>query len=200
MDTWIQIGLALLALAGIVGFLSYALGTALEELFKQKRISKFEEDFKSAVNHSQPTWDEMKEIARTRWLSQKDVQHIYRRTMREILTGENETLSSHKELIRSYIERHNEEEPFEGIPNEIRIHLERLREKTDGQKDLLDPLTNQIKDLLSINEKEKKQQKYYTMGGFFIGLIGFGFAVYAYFWAPSAGSTVESNQQIEKTR
>ncbi|MHB1013925.1 MAG: hypothetical protein ACYC2W_01425 [Desulfurivibrionaceae bacterium] len=117
--------------------------------------------------------------------------------MREILTGENKQLLAHKDLIRSYIEKHKEEEPFEGIPNDIRIHLERLREKINGQKELLDPLTNQIKDLLTINEKEKKHQKYYTIGGFFIGLLGFCFAIYSYFLSPNTPGTTTEPQQIE---
>lgn len=39
--------------------------------------------------------------------------------MRIILTGEAEELEQHKQLIRSYIEKHNEEEPFKGMPSAL---------------------------------------------------------------------------------
>lgn len=197
MGTWIQIAISLMVLISITWFAVFTLGTILDEYFKAKHTKQFENDFKAAVICSQPTWEEMKEIARTRLLSPNDVQHIYKRAMRSILTGENGELSAHKDLIRSYIEKHKEEEPFEGIPNDIRIHLERLREKINDQKEILDPLTNQIKDLLTINEKDKKHQKYYTIGGFFIGLLGFFFAVYSYFLSPNSPVIATEHQQVE---
>ena len=155
--------------------------------FEIMDVNSFKRDFEAAVKHSQPPWEEMKEIIRVSNLSQARIYRILRITMKNILAGEAEELEPYKDLISSYIVKHNEEEPFEGMPSEIRIHLERLRERIEGQAELLEPLTEKIKDLLSINEKERRNQKYYTMGGFFVGVLGFLFAAYTYFVVPSAG-------------
>lgn len=164
-------------------YTAWMIGLITDEYIQSKRVKEFEKDFEAAIQHSQPNWEEMKEIARTNNLSQTKVLRVFHKAMKKILTGEAKEIEPHKDIIRSYIDKYNEEEPFEGMPSDIRIHLERLREKIDDKAGLLDPLTNQIKDLLSINERERRHQKYYTMGGFFVGIIGLMFAAYGFYFS-----------------
>ena len=189
MEIWIQLIIALATFAGGIIFFTWVLGTALDEYFESKRIEQFEKDFEESVKHSQPTWEEIKDIASTRRLTQIKVQHVFKNAKREILTGRNKDLEPHKEIIQNYLEQFQKDEPFEGLPNEIRLHLERMREKIDGSEELLEPLTTQIKELLLINDREKKVQKYYTVAGFFIGLLGFTFALFVYFKDPEITKT-----------
>ncbi|MBN2816419.1 MAG: hypothetical protein JXQ67_07015 [Campylobacterales bacterium] len=182
MPEWIYVAITIVIGVGII---SWSLTVVLEDILKLNSIKKFSEDFKASVKHSQPSWEEIKDIASTRGLTQSDIQFTIRKFHREILAGREATLSDYKEKVKSYIDLYKEEEPFEGLPNEVRIHLERLREQIDGKEHLLEPLTSQIKDLLTIYQKEKRYQKYYTTGSFFIGLIGLGFAFYTYFGLPA---------------
>ena len=76
------------------------------------------------------------------------------------------------------------------MPNEIRIHLEKLREQLNGEEQYIEPLTGQIKELLKIYEKDKKQQRFYTAGGFFIAIISLLFAGYTSFLQPKTDSQI----------
>lgn len=184
MPEWFYI--ALISSGVIAGFIfvSLVFVSMLEDILEMKQISNFSKDFKDTVKHSQPSWEDVKEIASTRGLTQSKIQFTIRKYNREIMAGREENLSEHKELIKSYISQYRKDEPFEGLPNEVRIHLERLRDQINGNEHLLEPLTTQIKDLLTINQKEKRQQKYYTVGGFFVGLAGLAFALYTSFAEP----------------
>ena len=195
MSEW-QIGLIIIG-GGLFGtiYFGWMIGLIADEIIKSKRVKEFEKDFVASVQHSQPSWEEMKEIARTNNLTQVTVLGIYHKVMKGILTGKTKELEPHKDLIRTYIDKYNEEEPFEGMPSDIRIHMERLREQIQDRAVLLDPLTSQIKDLLSVNERERKHQKYYTMGGFFVGIIGLLFAAYSFFFSPINQETLIQEAQ-----
>lgn len=195
MPEWIDTVLIAGGLLFGIGYLGWVFGVILEAYFEIKKVNAFKQDFEKAVKHSEPSWEEMKEIVRTNNLAQSRVLGVFQNVMKKILTGEAQELEQHKDLIRSYIEKHNEEEPFEGMPSEVRIHLERLREKIEDRAALLDPLTAQIKDLLAMNEKDRKHQKYYTMGGFFVGIFGLLFAAFTYFSTPETINPTPMQQE-----
>ncbi|MGS4907424.1 hypothetical protein ACVDHI_04555 [Aeromonas sp. 25-248] len=178
MPDWMYVVMICIGVIGVSAIFAWFLVSILGEIFETIALSDFSKDFKDTVKHSTPTWDDIKEIASSRGLTQSKIQNTIRKYHREIMAGREVDLSPHKELIKGYINQYKNDEPFEGLPSEIRIHLERLRDQTNGNNHLLEPLTSQIKDLLTINEKEKRHQKYYTIGGFFIGLAGFAFALY----------------------
>lgn len=199
MPEWMYIALVSIGVIGGLIFISWALGNMLEDIFEMKQISNFSNDFKDSVRHSQPSWEDVKEMASTRGLTQSKIQFTIRKYNREIMAGREEDLSQHKDLIKGYITQYRKDEPFEGLPNEVRIHLERLRDQINGNEHLLEPLTNQIKDLLTINQKEKRQQKYYTIGGFFVGLAGLAFALYTSFSEPNLteATIIGESSQVE---
>ncbi|WP_081138965.1 hypothetical protein [Halomonas sp. BC2] len=199
MPDWMFIALFSIGITGGLILLAWLLVTMLVDIFEMKQISNFSKDFKDMVKHSQPSWEDVKEIASTRGLTQSKIQFTIRKYNREIMAGREDDLSEHKELIKSYITQYRKGEPFEGLPNEIRIHLERLRDQIDGNEHLLEPLTTQIKELLTINQREKRQQKHYTIGGFFVGLAGLAFALYASFSEPNFTEAIitDESSQVE---
>ncbi len=197
MPEWFYILLIAIVFIGGMIFISWGLGSVLEDFFEMKQVSKFSKDFKDTVKHSKPSWEDIKEIASTRGLTQSKIQFTIREYNREIMAGRVEDLSQHKELIKSYIAQYRKDEPFEGLPNEVRIHLERLRDQINGNEHLLEPLTTQIKDLLTINQKEKRQQKYYTIGGFFVGLAGLAFALYTTFAEPNLTEATNAGEPAQ---
>lgn len=184
MPEWIVFVLIAVGVIGGIAFFAWAFGNMLEDIFEIKSISDFSKDFKDTVKHSQPTWEDIKEIASTRHLTQSKIHFTIRKYYREIMAGRDNELLEYKDLIKNYIDQYRKDEPFEGLPNEVRIHLERLRDNINGNEHLLEPLTSQIKDLLTINESEKRNQKYFTIGGFFVGLAGFAFAIYTSYTTP----------------
>lgn len=198
MNEWIYVILTLLILLFSLCLLGWMLGALLQEVFEGKWIKEFETDFKDSVRYSQPSWDEIKEIASTRGLTQSKIQFTIRKFHREILAGRESDLLDHKSLIKGYIDKYKKDEPFEGLPNEVRIHLEKIREQLLGNEHHLEPLTNQIKDLLTVNEKDRKYQRYYTIGGFFVGLAGLVLATYTVLVQPELSEVATGSvSQVE---
>ena len=194
MPEWVLVLAITIVLIGALIFIAWGLGSLLEDILETNSISHFSKDFKDTVKHSQPTWDDIKEIASTRQLTQSKIHFTIRKYYREIMAGRDSELEAHRALIKSYIDQYRKDEPFEGLPNEVRIHLERLRDQINGNEHLLEPLTSQIKDLLTVNTTEKRNQKYFTAGGFFVGLAGFVFAVYIYYSTSSPDSLSNTKQ------
>jgi hypothetical protein len=187
---WFYVGL-LAAAAGIIALLAWLAGSILEEFYSLKLRKEFEADLLSAIKTTQPPLSQILAIARTRHTKNSVVYGTLQRMLRELLTGREKDLLPHRQLIEQYIAKMDEAEPFEGMPSQVRIHLERIRENLPAQSALLDPLITQIRELLSVNESERKRQRYYTIGGFLVGLLGLFFAAIAYFY-PYSGSPTAS--------
>jgi hypothetical protein len=175
---WEFIGYGLLVVVIIVVLVRVILAIGDEE---KRQVQSFEKDFRESVVHSQPEWNEIKEIASTRGIAKNSLYQVIIATKREILAGRDKDLEPHKGIIVSYISKLHEEEPFEGMPDDIKLHLQRIRDKLAGNENILDPLTAKIVELLAVNEKERKRQRSYTIAGTLIGFFGLAFALYAYF-------------------
>jgi hypothetical protein len=194
MTFWQWVGL----IAGIVVLLFVGF-SILGEYFRDKdyRKRKFREELVAAIEHSQPKWQQITEIAETSDIPVAVAHQITRELHKNILTGASQKLQPHRALIESYIASHRRAEPFEGLPNEIRIHLERLNDALGDKEHLLDPLTSEIRELVTIYKREYRLQKRYTSWGFFLGLVGLLFAAYAYLYPYVGGnpSSLFSTQQ-----
>lgn len=186
---------------GLIGGTSFLLAVAISiigEYFKEKdyRTRKFRDELVAAIEHSQPKWPQIVEIAETSSISVAVAHQITRELHKSILTGASQKLQPHRALLEGYIASHRRAEPFEGLPNEIRIHLERLNDALGDREHLLDPLTSEIKELVTIHKREYKMQKRYTSWGFFLGLVGLLFAAYAYFYPYVSGSPVFGTEHM----
>ncbi|WCE05903.1 hypothetical protein [Pseudoxanthomonas sp. JBR18] len=170
--------------AGVI--FSFWLGVSLtEEIIKQKNKKKFSEDLALSIIHKGKNLSlrQIQEIAETRGATQHDIQNNLKILLREILAQRNLSLQEHQSLIESLLKEMRDREPFDGLPNEVRIHLERLREGMSQTPDALEPLAIQIRELVALKSREHRMQKYYTVGGFALGIIGLVFAAYSY-WVP----------------
>ncbi|PTP01502.1 hypothetical protein CWO17_15515 [Vibrio sp. 10N.286.45.A3] len=173
---YVLAALAVCALLFLLGTISETIQTE-----NRKKRDEFRKALKLAVISSQPSWEQVLDIAEVLNVSSRTAYEVSMEIYKEILTGENEELKPYQELVEDYLLKHREAEPFEGLPAETRIHLERLSEAIQGTHYSLEPLTMQIKELVSIYEKDKRTQRRYTVWGFFIGLAGFMFAAYSFF-------------------
>lgn len=185
IPTWIYTLLIGGLLIGAGGFLAWMLGSLLEDMFAMRWRKQFEADLKLAIKHSHPSWEQVADMAASRNIKNEDIYWVLQKLLREILTGRETDLAAYRETVEGYIANLKEVEPFEGIPTEIRLHLERIKEQLSNNIHLMQPLTSHIRELLTVNEKEKRQQKYYTIGGFFVGFLGLIFAAFAYFYPHS---------------
>ncbi|EPW0993759.1 TPA: hypothetical protein ACMDRY_003623 [Vibrio cholerae] len=198
MKDWVLTALLVLgmtaALAAATWFVLSVVVEVIEDYYHRKALKQFKDDLHNALKYSQPTWGAISDIAETRGLSQSEIQMTIRRTVRDVLTGQEEELKPHLELLNSYTKEYKEVEPFENLPSDIRLPLERIREQLEDQA-LLEPLTSHIKQLVELHSKENKRQKFYTAGGFFIGLLGILLAVIFYMTPLTATESLEHEQE-----
>jgi hypothetical protein len=160
------------------GFVIWTINTISDGIVIIITQKHFLKDLRGAISTGQPTWKQLVDIAELRGLSQRRAYFVTRRLLRDIQTGAELSLKDHRTLLEEYIAEYKQAEPFEGIPNETRVHLERLRKSLGSDVAVLEPLTSQIRELVSIYEQDKVKQRRYTVWGFFIGVISFIFAAY----------------------
>lgn len=171
---------------GGIAFLIWTTGQFIDlwDILRRRRL--FSEDVRSALGISQPTWHQVLDFADLRRLSRTDIGHVLQVLIRDGLTGRSSDMQSHVKVLEGYLAEHRALEPFDGMPNEIKMHLERLKEQGAESEKLLKPLTAQIRDLLALKSREYSRQKLYTVGGFLLGLIGLIFAAFTYLYPPEA--------------
>ena len=119
IPTWLQILIAAIVLIAAAGFVGWMLMDIVNDVLSAKLHQKFEEDLLQSIKHSQPTWEQLVDIALTRGVKQRTIYLDLRQLMREILTGRNKDAEPHKKTIEDYISNYKDTEPFEGLPNEI---------------------------------------------------------------------------------
>lgn len=188
MSDWFWIVAALIVVAGALFALVSLPIDLFEEYLSGRNRRQFADDLSAAVKHGQPTWDQLVDIASTRGMTSAEVFQVLQRTLRDVITGRDEELGQHQALLEQYISRFRDLEPFEGIPNEIRLHLERINEQLPDGIQFLQPLNHKIRELLALNERDRRQQRYYTIGGFVVGALGLAFAAFAYFYPYTMGA------------
>ncbi|MCG9555808.1 hypothetical protein L1D16_15395 [Vibrio sp. Isolate31] len=152
-----EVATIILVVIGVViaGMVSgYLFNKFVDDVFQLYYLHKakvsFEQDFIDSVVYSQPNYEQIKEISETRKLPQEISVLIYRRYIREIRKGKNPDLEPHLELIEGYVREFNREQPFQDLPSDIRLYLERVRDKLDD-KTTLEALTSHIRELVAFS-------------------------------------------------
>lgn len=181
---WLSIALLTL-LAGGFCYLLYQGNTLIDELLRLKQRKVFMEDLTLTLIHKGKalSLQQIQQVAETRGVTQHDIQRCLKILLREVLAQRNLSLQEHQPHIEGLIKEMKIREPFDGLPNELRIHLERLRDDLHQTPERLEPLTIQIRELVAVKSREYRVQKYYSVGGFALGVLGLAFAAYAY-WVP----------------
>jgi hypothetical protein len=166
----------------VLGFfaLSVFMALYLNSDFRQGYKAKFKVDLKKAILNTQPSWEQVLLLARSHNLAKGEAYFQVIAILRDLLTGDDKELQPHREIVERYLSEYATTDPFDGIPSETRLHLSRLRDALADKEHLLEPLTIQLKELVSIYERKQKAQRAYTSWGFFIAVLSLGFAAYTY--------------------
>jgi len=175
------------------GWLLWMLNSLVDDLIDLRLRKRFLIDLRGALETTQPGWGQVLDIGQSRGIGQRSVFVAVRSLLRDVLTGSEPTLLQHRSVLERYLESYRRAEPFEGLPSETRVHLERLQEVLGNDSLALEPLTIQIREMASVYRRDYIRQRIYTVWGFIVGIIGLLFAGYAYFfpYVPTAGSGVQ---------
>ena len=111
-------------------------------------------------------------------LNHGDTQLILRRQFYEAIKRGDLSLMIYFEELYEELKR---DEPFEGLPSDIRLHLHRIKESIgDNNNFLMQPLVTQLQDLNRINRKKAKWMWGLTIASFVAGVVGVIFGAIPY--------------------
>lgn len=139
---------------------------------EKTRFRRMTQDLRGAILNSTPEWSELKAMAATYGYRQVDAARAMEHLQREIMVGRDEEMKSKLGQIRDHIESYRGDKPFEEISQEIRIHLERLRGRYPKSLTYLEPLANQIKELLTLKSRQMRRQRLAMYASLILGLAG----------------------------
>jgi hypothetical protein len=177
MESWIIGGTIFLGIFFLAWFFGWLISTILDDYETSKRLKKFENTLKESIKYSEPSLEEIKIIAINQNVTQNEIKTVFENILIEILSGKSKELDSFKEDLKLFIEQFKLDEPFKDVPNEIRIQLELLRGKLNGDILILEPLTTKIKELLRINNKKRRRERIIAGASFVIGLSSFIYSI-----------------------
>lgn len=151
--------------AGMMAFLIFSglnlLIYIVERKRKKKNTDDFQQDIISCLETSSTDleWDQVKQIATTRDLRLDDINGCLGIVNREILTGKKPELQDQADTVSYFLDMHAREAPFEGLNSEVRVQLERIANILDDDRDVLDPLVENLKQYNEDNILEKRKHR-----------------------------------------
>lgn len=165
-----------------IGFVLFVIvPTFIGEFYNFKQRIKFCRALKDAYALKPPEWKHVEILSRRYFLDKKHLKIALERVLEECLTNNDEHSDDKIAYIDSLLTEIERSEPFEGIPDRLKVHLEHVREKV-GDKDFdLKPLSNELRDLTVARSKERKFDKVITVASFLVGVIGTVFGGISYF-------------------
>jgi hypothetical protein len=170
METAVIIGIIIVYL-GMSVFLIALINSIIGDYRRSKSTSKFKQSLTLAIKTSQPTWNQIRTIASGQPITKLQMRSFLKELLTESLAGD-EGLKAHAALIESYILADQEDEPFDDMPQEIRIHLERLRDQIPNRPELVETLVEHLRDTRIKTVRQKKRQNLINMLSLLLGLIG----------------------------
>jgi hypothetical protein len=171
---------------GYVFFFVTFLPKAVDDYFRMKRRRKLRKTITEILKKGSLTRKQIEIMVADNYLSHRDILLIARRGFSKAAEeAEDEERDSLMTFFQSLFEELEKDEPFDGLPSDVRIHLERVRETVGKEKDhLLQPLAGQLQDLNSASKKKERWMIGLTVAGLLVGIIGAGFGAFPYFKNP----------------
>lgn len=159
----------------------------LVPILKDTAESSWKKQFKKQVrlgiikNHL--TYEDMQHIAERWFQDRKSILFSLRIMHSEAISGEDEDLAKNIDSIRELMDKHQNQEPYSELPENISIQLNSLNSKEET-KEQVSQLASSLSELyLSNQQKHSRQVKFTYWGavaggiGVFIGFAGLYFAV-----------------------
>jgi hypothetical protein len=188
--------------AGVLVATCYWLVTTLASAVEATwNLHRFRKKLQGALNDANLTWEDVCKVVANSGISKQAAYLEISSLQCELIVGrhKDDPQGSRRKLLDSLAAAYELEEPFEGLPSETRLSLERIRKSLGTNTEALHPLTTHFKELLKHNNAVNKRQRFYTFAGFLVGVLGFGYGVYisVYPFTPDTAGAVQSKAQVE---
>lgn len=175
-------GTAPLIVGAVIGIV-----VGIVPILKDTAESNWKKQFRKQVrlgiikNHL--TYEDMQHIAERWSQDRKSILFSLRIMHSEAISGEDEELAKNIDSIRDLMNKHQNQEPYSELPENISIQLNGLNSKPEN-KEHVSQLASSLSELyLSNQQKHSRQVKFTYWGaiagviGVFIGVAGLYFAV-----------------------
>lgn len=162
----------------------------IEDVVSFIKYLRFTKDLRSAILFCQPSWPQVCDLAKAAGLTDRSAYNIALSIRHSIMTGGEgkDGVADHRALVDSWIEEYRRAEPFEGLPDAMRVSLERLRADLGTNTDALQNITSSIREMVKNHSFENKVVKWVTYAGLPIGVGGVAFTVWSYLHPLASGA------------
>lgn len=154
---------------------------ALDEAAKRRRRKSVGELVGSAFSKNPLTRKQIEILSADNRLTSRDTQILLRKQFSEAVKSVDEKRDEKIQYFQGLYEELEKDEPFEGLPSDVRLHLEKIRESLGKEKDfLMQPLASQLQDLNSSAKRKEKWMWGLTIASFAVGVVGVIFGALPY--------------------
>lgn len=174
LGTFLILGVAIL-------FLLPMLGEAIELRTRRKR---FKSKLNDAYQVSPPPWKHVLVIADQALLRNTKQSHqiktVLKNILSDVLVGSEEYSDEKVKYLDSIISQLEDNEPFEGIPDNLVLHLQKIKETLEPNSLDIVPLVKELQELSAERIKEKRNSKIISAISLTVTVLSFAFAIYVY--------------------
>lgn len=170
----------------------------IDEVAKRQRRKMVGNLIVSAHAKSALTRKQIEILSADHRLTARDMQILLRNQFSAAVKASDEGRETRIKYFQDLYEELEKDEPFEGLPSDVRLHLERIRESIGKDKDLLmQPLASQLQDLNATNRRKEKWMWGLTIASFAAGVVGVIFGAIPYLASRSSTQTLSSSAASE---
>jgi hypothetical protein len=163
-----------------IGLLSFVVMVP-EEIGRRRRLKNVGELISNVFLKRPLTRKQIQILSTNYRLTSRDVQILLCNQFAEAIKSVNDDQDAKVNYFQELYEKFEKDEPFEGLPSDLRIHLERIREALGEEKDLLmQALASQLQNLNSKNRRKDRWMWMLAITSVVLGLIGVIFGVLPY--------------------
>ncbi|TOB95490.1 hypothetical protein CGJ94_26070, partial [Vibrio parahaemolyticus] len=95
----------------------------------------------------------------------------------EVISGSNSDNGA-LALLERWADRLRSDEPFEGIPPELKLPLERIRKEAPEHQHMIELLVSQLQEYTDQALSEKRRNKFMNVASLVVGMAGFMIGAY----------------------
>ncbi|WP_372740207.1 hypothetical protein [Neptunomonas sp.] len=192
--TWQNVLLATLVFF-VAGYFLWAVNTIADSLINIGQRRRYREALvKAMINNEDLTWDQAKVIAEVRFLSQSCIKKSLNYLIDDALVEKDFEVPVKR--LEAFKTSFNEDEPYDGIPNELKLPLDKIKKEIENGQELLEPLVGHLKEFSIQNSASKKRQNIISATSLIVGLISFSYAIYTTN-APEIGAVQSLPSEIQ---
>lgn len=161
-------------LSGALAFLCWQFIALFVDLLKDKNERKLKLDIETAIKNGRPSWDHVKTIESTYMpLNNNSLKVNLNRILKENVLAGTQAKADNIALLEVWLEKQKSDEPFEGIPPELKLPLERIRKEAPEHQHLLEVLVSQLQEVNEKSLTERKRKSIVATLSLVFGIAGF---------------------------